>query len=274
MEKNNNKKALAIMLGTLFFLLVLAVVLLSVIIVSITGESDPPITEVSEQTTTIPDRTDLSSDLTSVITTTNPTTSFVQPSVTTEKQPDTGESTGVPTGPAQTDPIPPVTDDTPTQTTVTTTTRIPGSDAPNIPIGTVETITNSDGSVTKRGAFRDTGTPKVHLIVIWEATYPEKNSKTVELTVSVYLESYSIGVAARDNGTLIIGDNTTIFRTNAIFLSDNDVHRTLLTQKTLSYTKSSGTAVLELDIDAAWNFMGTYSGIAIDWITVSGTIEI
>lgn len=269
MEKNNNKKALAIMLGTLLFLLVLAVVLLSVIIVSITGESDSPVTEVTDQTTTIPDRTDVTSNPPSVATTNHPTTSSVLPSVPTEKLPDTGENT-TPAGPVQTDSTPTVSTTFPS----TTTTRTPGADAPNVPIGTVETITNADGSVTKRGAFRDNGTPKVHLIVMWEANYPEKNAKTVELTVSVYLESYSIGVADRDNGTLIIGDDTTIFHTNAIFLSDNNVHRTLLTRKTLSYTKSSGTAILELDIDAAWNFMGTYSGIAVDWITVSGTIEI
>lgn len=267
MEKNNSKKALGIMLGTLFFLLVLAVVLLSVIIVSITGENDPPVTEVSDQTTSVPDRSDTSSGLPSV--TTDPTVSSSLPSQTTGNLPQT-----TPTGPSQTDPIPPVTDAPPTPTTVTTTTRTPGTDAPNIPIGKVETINNPDGSVTKRGAFRDNGTPKIHLIVSWEATYPEKNSRTVELTVSVYLESYSIGVAARDNGTLIIGDDTTVFHTNGIFLTENVVHRTLLTQKTISYTKSGGSAVLELDIDAAWNFMGTYSGIAIDWITVSGTIEI
>ncbi|MGM9680148.1 MAG: hypothetical protein ACI3XR_01435 [Eubacteriales bacterium] len=267
MEKNNSKKALGIMLGTLFFLLVLAVVLLSVIIVSITGENDPPVTEVSDQTTSVPDRSDTSSGLPPV--TTNPTVSESLPSQTTGNLPQT-----TPTAPSRTDPIPPVTDNTPTQTTVTTTTRIPGSDAPNIPIGKIETVNNPDGSVTKRGAFRDNGTPKIHLIVEWEANYPEKNSKTVELTVRVYLESYSIGVAARDNGTLVIGDDTTVFRTNDITIKENVIHHTLLTQKTVSYTKSVGTAVLELDIDAAWNFMGTYSGIAIDWITVSGTIEI
>lgn len=267
-NNNNNKKALAIMLGTLFFLLVLAVVLLSVIIVSITGESDPPITGVSEQTTGIPDRSDISSQLPPV-TTENPISSSTQPSVTTGNPPETGANTGTPTGPFKTDPTPGT-----TTTPATSTSRTPVTEAPNIPIEKVETITNADGSVTKRGAFRDNGTPKVHLIVSWEAHYPEKNAKTVELTVSVYLESYSIGVAARDNGTLVIGEDTTVFRTNNIHISDNSIHRTLLTQKTVSYTKSSGSAVLELDIDAAWNFKGTYSGIAVDWITVSGTIEI
>lgn len=262
--KNSGKKTLGIMLGMLVFLLVLAVVLLSVIIISITNDRNPP----SPTLTTVPTGLTSPSTTTAPESTKSPTQTDPASTAPTENPTTGGTSNPEPTTPDVT---------VPTQPTVTRPTIPAPTDpiqAPNVPIGKVETIRNPDGSVTKKGAFRDSGTPKIHLIVEWEAVYPKENSKEVTLTVSVYLQSYSIGVAARDNGVLTIGDNTIIFRTNRLADLENTLHRTLFTTRTLNYTKPSGSSTLELDIDAAWNFQGSYSGTFIDWISVSGTIEI
>lgn len=259
----NNKKTLAIMLGTLLFLLVLAVVLLSVIIVSITGDNDPPVTSTPDITVTAPMSTDdpASSDPHALPSTPQKT----EPVITTAPQ-----STVTPTN----------TDKPATGSSeVTTAPQTPTTTAPVVtrpPVSTdkVETITNPDGSVVKRGSFRDNGEQMLHLLVDWEAYYPEKDSKNVTLTVRLYLESNTIGVSARTNGVFTVGDDTIQYSTGLLTIRESATHHTLFVTRTLNYTKSNGSQPLELDISAAWNFDGSYSGVRIDWLRVNSTIEI
>ena len=253
---NKNKKALGIMLGTLVFLLVLAVVLLSVIIISLAREDKPGITTPSRITQSQkPDNTG---------------TPFPTGNWTSKKPPI--QSSGPETS-DQTDQSRPQTTAVQPQTGGTTG-NTPKPPQPNVPVGEITTVENPDGSIVKKGAFRDDGPTGLHLVIEWEAKYASKNASTVNLTVQVYLQCYSIGVAARDIGSLMINGESSTFQTPSLFYSDNSQHYTLVTARSLTLTKASGTVPLEVDISAAWNYKGSYSGVEMEWLTVAGTIEV
>lgn len=260
MKPNTNRKALIVMAGTLIVLLIAAVVLLSFIIVSLTSEKSdppqtssqstgtptggfsPPVTTASSVTTTYPDPL--------ATTTLTPTTSMQKPVVSTDAKP-----------------------------TVTTTAKpsvtMPGKDdytyAPTV--SETETVTRDNGSIVKKGAFTGSSDARVFLRIEWEAEYADPSATTVKLTVRVCVQSHSIGVIARPGGMLSIGGASTTFTSPAIFHESNDIHVSQLYSRTVTLTKKSS-APLEVDIDAAWNFRGVYSGIPIDWLTAEGTIEV
>lgn len=259
---NKNKKALGIMLGTLVFLLVLAVVLLSVIIISLAKEDKPAITTIQSPTqSSTPAQTTNKPSTSDRATTELPKTTD-QPVITTEP-PVTGDPTTEP----------PETSNT-SQTTEPNVTPKPPVQGPNVAIGDVTEVQNPDGSIVRSGAFRDNGETKLHLVIEWEAKYASKDATAVNLTVRVYLQCYSIGIAARDKGTLTINGESTSYQTPNIFYSTNEEHHTLLTARSVTVNKSSGSAKTEVDLSAAWNYQGSYSGVRIDWLTVAGTIEV
>ncbi len=255
---NKNKKALGIMLGTLVFLLVLAVVLLSVIIVSLAKDDKPAVTTPLGKIT--------QSDPV-IQTSQRPQTSGkdqTQPSVQTTQPQISTSGTGEPPITTQKRPTTPTTQKKPeTQRPI---------EGPNVPIGDIVTTVNPDGSVVKSGAFRDNGPTNLHLVVEWEAKYASQDAASVNLTVRVYLQCYSIGVAARNNGTLSIAGQTTTFQTPGIYYSANERHYTLITARSVTVQRNGSAA--EVDISAAWNYKGSYSGVRMEWVTVSGTIEL
>lgn len=259
---NRNKKALGIMLGTLVFLLVLAVVLLSVIIVSLAKDEDEPVITTPEGITqsTVP-----------VQSTDKPSTSGSQPS---SNIPQTSDKPAITSG-TERDPAtePGSTSDNDVQTTKPEESKPPVV-GPNIPLEDIETVKNSDGSIVRSGAFRDNGDAKIHLVIKWEAKYASEDATTATLTVQVYLQSYSIKIASRDNNTLSINGNSTVFKTEGIYYSNNDMHLTPLTVRTVTITKDSAAYNTEVELDATWNCKGTYSGVQIDWLMVAGTIEV
>lgn len=260
MKPNTNSKALIVMAGTLIVLLIAAVVLLSIIIVSLASEkSDPP--QTSSQSTSTP--TGVSPP---IVTTVPPvTTTYPDPLATTTLSPTTSTQKPV----VSTEAKPPVT------TTAKPDVTLPGKDdytyAPTV--SETETITRGDGSIVKKGAFNGGSDAKVFLRVEWEAEYADPSATTVKLTVKVCVQSHSIGVVARPGGILSIGGASTTFTSPAIFHESNDIHVSRIYSRTVTLTKKSS-APLEVDIDAAWNFNGVYSGISIDWLTAEGTIEV
>lgn len=265
---NRNKKALGIMLGTLVFLLVLAVVLLSVIIVSLAKEENPVITtegkqteaQTSEQSSQIPQTSD------------QPATGSTQTSQTpqTSDEPVITTDTENPT----TEPSSSSTSESRPTTTLPNVTPNPTVQRPNVAVGDIVTVENADGSIVRSGAFRDNGPTGLHMIIEWEAGYASKDATTVNLTVRVYMQCYSIGVAARNNGTLTVNGDTSIFSTPGIFYSTNETHHTLLTARSMTITKNSAAYSTEVDLDAAWNCKLTYSGVYYEWLTAAGTIEV
>lgn len=260
MKPNTNSKALIVMAGTLIVLLIAAVVLLSIIIVSLASEkSDPP--QTSSQSTSTP--TDVSPP---IVTTVPPvTTTYPDPLATTTLTP----TTSIQKPALSTEAKPSVT--TAAKPNVT----LPGRDdytyAPTV--SETETITRDNGSIVKKGAFTGGSDAKVFLRVEWEAEYADPSATTVKLTVKVCVQSHSIGVIARPGGMLSIGGASTTFTSPAVFHESNDIHVSQLYSRTVTLTKRSS-APLEVDIDAAWNFSGVYSGISIDWLTAEGTIEV
>lgn len=259
MKPKINRKALFAMVGILIFLLVAAVVLLSIIIVSLASDrTDNTVTTV--QNTTVA-RTDVPK-VTSTVTTTYPDP-FATTLTPVTNVPSTTTDGGTATTTAK-----------PTTTTAAPTT-LPGKNDYTYAPTVSETITvkNADGSVTKKGAFMGGSDAKVFLHVEWEAEYAEEASSSVKLTVKVYVQSHSIAVIARPGGLLSIGGSETTFTSPAITHESNDIHNSLICQRSVTLTKRSS-APLEIDIDAAWNFAGVYSGVSIDWLTAEGTIEI
>ncbi len=150
----------------------------------------------------------------------------------------------------------------------------PPVQGPNVAIGKIETVENADGSIVRKGAFRDDGETSLHIVIGWEAKYASKDATTVNLTVRVYLQCYSIGVAARNNGTLTINGESTTYSSPKISYDGKEQHYTLLTAKSVTISKKSAAYSTEVDLDAAWNYKGTYSGVPIEWLTVAGTIEV
>lgn len=259
MKPKINRKALFAMVGILIFLLVAAVVLLSIIIVSLAGDrGDTAVTTIQNTTAA---RTD-APRVTTAYVTTYPDPFATTSSPTTDKPSTTTESGTV------------TTTSKPTTTTVAPTT-LPGKNDYTYAPTVSETVTvkNSDGSITKKGAFTGGSDAKVFLRVEWEAEYAAEQSSSVKLTVKVYVQSHSIAVVSRPGGMLSIGASETTFTSPAITHETNDIHNSLICQRSVTLTKRSS-APLEIDIDAAWNFAGVYSGVSIDWLTAQGTIEI
>lgn len=262
MKPNANRKALLVMAGTLIVLLIAAVVLLSIIIVSLASEkNDPP--QTSSQKTGEPTQSYLP-----LVTTAAPlTTSYPDPLATTSTAPTTSVQSPV----VSTETKPSVTTTAKPNITITMPDKDDYTYAPTV--SATETVTKADGSIVKRGAFTGGSDAKVFLRVEWEAEYADPSATTVKLTVRVCVQSHSIGVVARPGGMLSIGGASTSFTSPAIFHETNDVHVSQIYSRTVTLTKKSS-APLEVDIDAAWNFSGVYSGVSIDWLTAEGTIEV
>lgn len=260
MKPNANRKALLVMAGTLIVLLIAAVVLLSIIIVSLASEkNDPP--QTSSHNTGAPTQSYLP-----LVTTAAPlTTSYPDPLATTSTAPTTSVQPPV----VSTEAKPSVT--TTAKPNVTLPAKNDYTYAPTV--SATETVTKADGSIVKKGAFTGGSDAKVFLRVEWEAEYADLSATTVKLTVRVCVQSHSIGVVARPGGMLSIGGASTSFTSPAIFHETNDVHVSQIYSRTVTLTKKSS-APLEVDIDAAWNFSGVYSGVSIDWLTAEGTIEV
>lgn len=266
MKQKNSRKALAVMVGTLIFLLVLAVVLLSVIIVSLSGDRPNP--PESGNVTTAAGTTGRPESTTNGQLTTVPDPfGSVSTSVTGDKPQTTVTTAAKPTT-SQVTPSQKV-----TATVKPTTSQIPTGNLYPPTFSETVTVKNLDGSVVKSGSFTGGSDAKLFLVIEWEAKYAYEGATGVQLTVRVYLKSFSVDVASRSNGVLSIGGVDSAFTSPAVKEDIDVIHMTLLCSRTVTLTKRSADPY-DVDIDAAWNFRGVYSGVSIDWLTVSGNIEI
>lgn len=128
----------------------------------------------------------------------------------------------------------------------------------------------SSGLVDVSGSIRsDTGTA-LNLIADWE--WVSVSARNVRLTVTLYLESYSLSVSERYGNTLRIGDETVTFRTPELEVPSGDLVKTELYSWSETFTLPEGGS-LSTDISATWGFAGSYSGTELPEISLSGRIS-
>lgn len=133
-------------------------------------------------------------------------------------------------------------------------------------------LTTAAFAVTERSWFRsDTGTG-LNLVLDWEVARPA-DSDTVEVSIAVALEHYSLHVGAR-SVTLSVGGHAEAVSTPAIHTDNNAVLQTTsLFTDTVSIPRKPGETV-EVPIRASWVFNGVYAGKKIDMLTVEKTLII
>ena len=121
------------------------------------------------------------------------------------------------------------------------------------------------------GSFRsDTGTA-LNLRADWECV--SVSAKNVRLTITLSLESYSLSVGERGANQLILNGIPITYRTSALEVPSGGLSKTEL------YTWSETFPLMEdgsfqQDLYAFWVFSGTYSGVQIDQLELSGHIAV
>lgn len=121
------------------------------------------------------------------------------------------------------------------------------------------------------GSFRsDTGTA-LNLVIDWMCV--SVSAKNVRLTITISLESYSLSVGERTANQLVLNGVPITYRTEALEVPSGGLSKTEL------YTWSETLPLMEdgsmqQDLYAFWAFSGSYSGVQIDNLEVSGHISV
>ena len=121
------------------------------------------------------------------------------------------------------------------------------------------------------GSFRsDTGTA-LNLVADWECI--SVSAKNVRLTITLSLESYSLSVGERSANQLVLNGIPITYRTSSLEVPSGGLSKTEL------YTWSETLPLMEdgslqQDLYAYWVFSGTYSGVEIDQLELSGHIAV
>ncbi len=98
-----------------------------------------------------------------------------------------------------------------------------------------------------------------------------QTDKAVTLRAEAYITCYTIWVSARSGGKLKIGNSSQSFSTDAIIYEGKGKQTYPLASSTVDIPLgANGTA--EVEISASWPFIGSYSGIRIDYLTCSDTV--
>lgn len=153
-------------------------------------------------------------------------------------------------------------------------TALPGSTPSPVETPSPDGLSGEDaagaGLVDVSGSIRsDTGTA-LNLIADWE--YVSVSARNVSLRITLYLESYSLSVGERYGNTLCIGDETVTFRTPELEVPSGELVRTELYSFSETYTlPESGS--LSTTLSAVWSFAGSYSGVELPELSLSGQIS-
>ncbi len=121
------------------------------------------------------------------------------------------------------------------------------------------------------GSFRsDTGTA-LNLIADWECV--SVSAKNVRLTIKLSLESYSLSVGERTANQLVLNGVPITYRTPALEVPSGGLTKTEL------YTWSETLPLMEdgslqQDLYVFWVFTGSYSGVEMEKLELSGHISV
>ena len=111
----------------------------------------------------------------------------------------------------------------------------------------------------------------MNLVADWECI--SVSAKNVRLTITLSLESYSLSVGERTANQLVLNGMPITYHTQALEVPSGGLSKTEL------YTWSETLTLMEdgslhQDLYAFWVFSGTYSGVQIDQLELSGHIAV
>lgn len=123
------------------------------------------------------------------------------------------------------------------------------------------------------GSLRsDTGT-NLNLQADWRVT--AVSAQNVRLTVVLWLESYSLSVGERQLNTLRVNDETYTFQTDPVEVPSGGGDKTFTQLYEWSETLPLGAdGGFSAELEAVWNFQGSYSGTELETVTVGGRIAV
>lgn len=124
-----------------------------------------------------------------------------------------------------------------------------------------------DPSLLASGSFRsDTGTP-LNLVADWRAV--SIDAANVRITVTLSLESYSLGVGERRSNVLTFNGDDYYFMTDPIEIEGGDFVKTQI----YVWSKEIPLSELNFQLSARWNLKGSYSKKELETIELSGSYE-
>ena len=153
-------------------------------------------------------------------------------------------------------------DTTAADTTTPPETTIPESSAP-------ETSAPADYPPVS-GSFTSALEVKLGVDVDWQTL--SRTADEAEIEFTIVLNSYMIGIGARSNNYLKIGEESYRFSTPKVNITELVKSETVLAVLTVKVPLTNGEGTF--DASCSWNYKGTYSGVKIDNIISEGVIEI
>lgn len=155
-------------------------------------------------------------------------------------------------------------------------TDAPITDAPVTTAPPVDTTsplgdkTHVPGAELGSGYVMSNSGTKLNILLNWKAVNGEKEG-TADITVTVFLECYSIFVGERDDGEIRIGDKQINYSSPQLEIPGAGFNEIDFGTYTFTVDKSSGDTT-SLPLYASWHFRGTYAGLSVDWVTVNSDI--
>lgn len=190
-----------------------------------------------------------------------------KPSVTDDGN-DTSNIMPETVDPANVSTAPVATAEPDTEAPVTTDAPVTADTSPSV-TDTPVTEPHVEGKELGSGfVISDSGT-KLNLLLNWTAVNG-KEEGTVEITVKLFLECYSIFVGGRDDGEIRIGETLVNYTTPQMELPGTGFNEIDFGTYKFTVKKDSGSSTT-VPVYASWHFRGTYAGVPVEWITVNST---
>lgn len=146
----------------------------------------------------------------------------------------------------------------PSATEPPVTTNPNGENPPDAPIGPV----NGSAFGDKLGSLQIYGE--------WKTIAYDEATGSCTLSLSLYCDSYSIGIGPRHKNYLVINDHRIEFATERVDVATNDHQtRTLLYSTEYEIQKDSPTERFPVHIEFGWHYQGLYSGEFAEWLTLT-----
>ena len=121
---------------------------------------------------------------------------------------------------------------------------------------------------TYSGEFISTNAEKLKLLVKWSCVTSENGG--AELTLDVYVQSYSLQVGPRDNGKIIINGESFTFETDGVYIYDNKLTNTLVASEVFTVDSIAD----GIDVEVRWNAAVKYSKVDIDYLTAKAKLTL
>ena len=121
---------------------------------------------------------------------------------------------------------------------------------------------------TYSGEFISTNAEKLKLLVKWSCVTSEDGG--AELTLDVYVQSYSLQVGPRDNGKIIINGESFTFETDGVYIYDNKLTNTLVASEVFTVDSIAD----GIDVEVRWNAAVKYSKVDIDYLIAKAKLTL